>query len=220
MEVSSKPHTPATLPQEKNPGNHRLGGLVGTADPVLKFWRREKSSTGIRASSPPVRSVIAIPTTLPDSLPVTAKGEISYYYYYYVYAVYFKASSRTAIIQRRLIWCFASCELERMWKEAVTTELQVLTRYLLEANEENNGPSQTNWSLVRLRAPDVLRTFERIKVIILAWSVLYCLMWLHVFWFTDGTKVSILNLQKCTALRGVAASENRNPQIQVMKQVP
>jgi hypothetical protein len=142
--VSSKPHVPATLPQEKNPGNHRTGGLGGAADPVWTFWRREKSLTGIRISSPPVRSVIAIPTRSPDSLPVTGKGEISYYYYYYyyyyVYAVYFRASSRTVIIQRRMIWCLASRELERMWKEAVTAQLQVLTRYVPEATEENYGP--------------------------------------------------------------------------------
>jgi hypothetical protein len=140
MEVSSKPHAPSTLPQEKNPGKHWIGGLGGAADPVRTFWRREKSATGIRASSPPVRSVIAILTTLPDSLPVTGKGEISYYYYYYVYAVYFRASSRTAIIQRRMIWCLASRELERLWKEAVTAQLHVLTRYLPEATEENYGP--------------------------------------------------------------------------------
>ena len=111
MEVSSKPHAPATIPQEKNPGNHRIGGLGGAADSVWTFWRREKSPTGIRALRPPVRNVIAIPTTLPDSLPVTGKGKISYYcyyyyyYYYYYYVVYFRASSRTTIKQRRMIWC-------------------------------------------------------------------------------------------------------------------
>ena len=94
--------TPRPLyPREENPGNHERGGLGGPQSRYGRFGE-ERCRTGIRASGRPVHRLIATPTTLPSSLPVTAKGEISYYYS--VYVVYFRAFQETRSCSAVVNW--------------------------------------------------------------------------------------------------------------------
>jgi hypothetical protein len=69
MEMGDEHHCSAALPPAKNSGTHLIGGWVGpkTFLYVLEK-RRSEDSTGIRAPDHPVRSPLAIATTLPPRI--------------------------------------------------------------------------------------------------------------------------------------------------------
>ena len=62
MEVIGQLHVPAVLPPEKNHGSHRIGGRVSHRaglDALEKI--KSRSSTGIRTSYRPSRSLVTVP---------------------------------------------------------------------------------------------------------------------------------------------------------------
>ena len=66
MTISSQLRAPASLPRGKDPGTQRVGGWVGPIAGLDVLEKKSLPSDGIRTPDRPDRSLVTIPTLLPQ----------------------------------------------------------------------------------------------------------------------------------------------------------